>query len=131
MYKAMLVFVAVVLIATVSHVDGHGRLIKPAGRSTLWRLPEFASQNPPANYDDHQLYCGGALQNDHPGTNCGVCGDPISDSRPRPNENGGMYARGIIAARYSAGQVNDLLQVEIIAFNVPVSSTLLGHRCTS
>ncbi len=67
-----------------------------------------------ANYDDNQLYCGGIHQADDPGSNCGVCGDPISQSAPRDNEIGGKYDKGIIAARYSAGQVIDI-QVELTA----------------
>jgi hypothetical protein len=36
---------------------------------------------------------------------CGVCGDPVNKPKPRPHEAGGQYAKGIIARRYSVGQV--------------------------
>ena len=34
---------------------GHGRLISPPGRSTMWRY----GYSTPANYDDNQMSCGG------------------------------------------------------------------------
>lgn len=39
-----------------SEVKGHGRLIDPPSRSSMWR---YGYNNPP-NYNDNQLYCGGA-----------------------------------------------------------------------
>ncbi|CAB0037825.1 unnamed protein product [Trichogramma brassicae] len=45
---------------------------------------------------------------------CGVCGDDFSLPRPRPNENGGKYGRGVIVRRYQAGAPIQL-QVEITA----------------
>ena len=36
-------------------MHGHGRLIDPPSRSSMWR---YGFNNPP-NYDDNQLYCGG------------------------------------------------------------------------
>ncbi|ODN04840.1 hypothetical protein Ocin01_01848 [Orchesella cincta] len=95
-------------LAVMSTVSAHGRFMKPASRSSVWRVPEFASQNPPANYDDNQLYCGGVHQADDPGTNCGVCGDPLSQGAPRDNELNGKYYKGIITGRYTAGQVIDI-----------------------
>lgn len=44
-----------VLVAFVASVLGHGRLISPPGRSTMWRY----GYNTPKNYNDNQLYCGG------------------------------------------------------------------------
>lgn len=32
--------------------------------------------------------------------NCGLCGDPVTDPEPRPNENGGIYAPTVILTRY-------------------------------
>lgn len=87
-------------------VHGHGRLMKPASRSTLWRVPEFGNliPTPIPNYDDNQLYCGGIHQVDDPGSNCGVCGDPLNGAQE--NAKGGRYDLGHITATYSAGQVN-------------------------
>lgn len=46
----------VVLAVTFApEVQGHGRLLEPPGRSTMWR---FGFDNP-ANYDDMGLFCGG------------------------------------------------------------------------
>lgn len=73
--------------------------------SSIWRIPEFKSFNPPTNYDDNQLFCGGIHQKEVVGGNCGVCGDPYTDSTPRANEIGGKYYRGIITGKYTAGGV--------------------------
>jgi len=93
-------------------IDAHGRLMRPPNRSSIWRVPEFTHLNPPQNYDDNQLYCGGIHQADDPGSNCGVCGDPASASKPRANEVGGTYDAGIIVAQYQAGQAIDI-EVEL------------------
>lgn len=78
---------------------GHGRLMEPPNRSSLWRLKEFAHLNPPVNYNDNevnvtntfrremfcivtgpflcyfQLSCGGfANQYDQNNGLCGPCG---------------------------------------------------------
>ena len=39
--------------------SGHGRLLEPPGRSTLWRYPD-QFPNAPVNDDDNGLNCGGA-----------------------------------------------------------------------
>jgi hypothetical protein len=55
------------------HVSGHGRLIEPPSRASMWRYGFDA----PANYNDHELYCGGfSRQWQTNGGKCGVCGDP-------------------------------------------------------
>ena len=49
----------VVLVVTwllaLPGVAGHGRLLDPPSRSSMWRV---GFNNPP-NYDDNQLFCGG------------------------------------------------------------------------
>ena len=52
--------ISIAVVATVYHVSGHGKLMEPPNRSSLWRFPEFAEYNPPANYNDNENYCGGA-----------------------------------------------------------------------
>lgn len=42
-------------VCLVGVVTGHGRLIDPPSRSSMWR---YGYRNPP-NYNDNQLYCGG------------------------------------------------------------------------
>lgn len=55
----------------------------------LWLRYGF---NTTANYNDHELYCGGfARQHQKNGGKCGVCGDPWDG--PKPNEAGGTYAQ--------------------------------------
>jgi hypothetical protein len=52
-----LVIINLVLLSwrSGSKVEGHGRMIDPPSRATMWRYG-FDS---PANYDDNQGYCGG------------------------------------------------------------------------
>ena len=47
---------AAFLVALPVSVLGHGRLIDPPQRSSMWRF-NFST---PENYNDNQLYCGGA-----------------------------------------------------------------------
>ena len=48
-----------ILIVTLfnwwKEIEGHGRLVDPPSRSSMWR---YGFKNPP-NYNDNQLYCGG------------------------------------------------------------------------
>lgn len=83
--------------------EGHGRLLDPPSRSTMWRV----GFNTPHNYDDNQLFCGGvAVQYEQNGGKCGACGDPWQG--PRDNEPGGKYATGIISRKYGVGQVIEI-----------------------
>lgn len=96
----LVVALAVGLVVHVPGSAGHGRLMDPPSRSSLWR----AGFNNPPNYDDNQLFCGGfSVQWNQFGGRCGVCGDPWPG--PRDNEPGGKYARGIISRKYQPGQV--------------------------
>lgn len=88
-----------------SLVSAHGRQLKPPGRSSLWRMDAYKHLNPPANYDDNQLFCGGIHQRDIPGRSCGVCGDPVHERRPRANEIGGRFYKGIITEQYESGEI--------------------------
>ncbi|XP_021964180.1 uncharacterized protein LOC110859526 [Folsomia candida] len=108
----LFVFALVLCGGVLIAVDAHGRFMKPPNRSSIWRVPEFAGQNPPPNYSDNELYCGGLHQANDPGSNCGVCGDPSSSPSPRANEIGGTFYKGIITGDYSAGQIIDI-EVEL------------------
>lgn len=99
--------ICIILYAVVIQVNGHGRLINPPGRSTMWRYG-FPT---PHNADDHQLSCGGfGVQFYRNNGKCGICGDPYHSDRP--NEAGGLYATGTIARTYNQGDVITV-QVEI------------------
>ncbi|ODM90931.1 hypothetical protein Ocin01_15752 [Orchesella cincta] len=108
-----------ITFAILSLVWGHGRLIVPPSRSSVWRLNQFVSQNPPINLNDNELHCDGVLQADEPGSNCGVCGDSILQNIPRDNEINGNFYRGIITDSYSAGQ--------IIEVQTDITATHRGH----
>jgi hypothetical protein len=109
--STMGIIIILALSMSIQKIAGHGRLMDPPSRSSIWRLPEFSSYSPPINYDDNQLFCGGLHQEDNPGTNCGVCGDPLDQSRPRDNEIGGVYYNtGYITRAYNASQVNHIIK---------------------
>lgn len=56
-----------------SDVLGHGRLIEPPSRASMWRY----GFKTPHNYNDHELYCGGyTRQWQRNNGKCGICGDP-------------------------------------------------------
>ncbi|PSN43757.1 hypothetical protein C0J52_06412 [Blattella germanica] len=75
----------------LQNVEGHGRLIEPPSRATMWR---YGFTTPP-NYNDHELYCGGfTRQWQRNGGKCGICGDAWD--MPTVCK----YAQGIIVRRY-------------------------------
>jgi len=45
----------VLLFLASDEVRGHGRLMDPPNRSSIWRFKEFASHNPPTNYNDNEV----------------------------------------------------------------------------
>ncbi|CAG5119060.1 unnamed protein product [Candidula unifasciata] len=69
-----LVFIALTLI---QRSEGHGYMIEPPGRSSMWRK----GFKTPINYDDNGVRCAITEKN------CRVCGN-------RDNEAGGRYATG-------------------------------------
>ncbi|XP_066992926.2 uncharacterized protein [Anabrus simplex] len=94
--------VFVVISTLLATVYGHGYLYNPPNRGSLWRF----GYNTPVNYNDNQQFCGGRyvqwFQNDG---KCGECGDNYSLPRPRSQENGGTYGKGIISGVYKEGEV--------------------------
>ncbi|XP_067686943.1 uncharacterized protein [Haliotis asinina] len=101
------VFAILALTLTVK-VKGHGRLLVPPSRASMWR----DGFNTPKNYDDNQLFCGGFYNQQSHGGKCGVCGDPWQG--PRDHEAGGKYATGTIGATYVQG-LKVTVTVEITA----------------
>lgn len=105
----MILVLAIGTACLVGVVTGHGRLIEPPGRSSMWR---YGYRNPP-NYNDNQLYCGGVqIQYEVNKGRCGVCGDPFQG--PLDNEPGGKYANGIIVHSTTIGAIMPVM-VEITA----------------
>ncbi|CAH1280807.1 unnamed protein product [Diabrotica balteata] len=100
-----------VTVYCVHEISGHGYMLNPPGRSSMWRFHPTATPN----YQDNQIFCGGAyVQNELNDGNCGVCGDAYTDPHPQENENTGKYGQGIIAATYEAGSVIDV-QIQLTA----------------
>ncbi|XP_023723964.1 uncharacterized protein LOC111873457 [Cryptotermes secundus] len=102
------------LLVEALHLDGvsgHGRLMNPPARNSMWR---FGFPNP-VNYNDNELFCGGhAVQWEQNQGRCGLCGDPWHLTEPRPHEAGGQFAKGIISRHYTSGQDIDV-EVELTA----------------
>ncbi|CAG5131784.1 unnamed protein product [Candidula unifasciata] len=99
-----LITVAVV----VSLAEGHGRLLDPPSRATLWE-EKF---NFPAYYDEYQGFCGGVDAHwGRFGGRCGVCGDPYFPL-PRAHERGGHYYTGTPTRTYRSGSfINVTLRI--------------------
>ncbi|XP_033761235.1 uncharacterized protein LOC117343020 [Pecten maximus] len=107
----LILCLSVFYVVNMGVVSGHGRLVKPPGRSTMWRY----GYNTPPNYNDHQLFCGGfPVQWWMNGGKCGICGDrydvPIRDNEPPY----GRFANGVITGYYQKGGVIDI-NVEVTA----------------
>ncbi|KAK3094869.1 hypothetical protein FSP39_007325 [Pinctada imbricata] len=93
-----------VVFCLLDGVTGHGRLLEPPSRSSLWRFGLSGLYN----YNDNSLYCGGFMNQYFKNNGkCGICGDPYQG--PRDNEAGGKYATGFIARHYTAGQVMNVV----------------------
>ncbi|CAL8131396.1 unnamed protein product [Orchesella dallaii] len=109
--ESKIILVILALGVFVKEIVSHGRLMEPPARNCMWRF----GYPTPVNYDDNQLWCGGAavmnLQNHG---KCGVCGDNYADPVPRSHEAGGEYASGIIVRRYAPGQTFDM-EIELTA----------------
>ncbi|KAH8358926.1 hypothetical protein KR093_003356, partial [Drosophila rubida] len=101
--------------SVIDHIEGHGMLLSPVGRSSRWRYDTTA----PKNYDDSGLYCGGFWKQTENNGQCGLCGDDFSLSQPRPNEHGGKYGQGVI--------VNSYIGVSTIDVNVQITANHLGY----
>ncbi|KAJ3649522.1 hypothetical protein Zmor_021262 [Zophobas morio] len=100
----------------VTETLGHGMMLEPPNRSSLWRSDSSA----PPNYTDNEVYCGGVdFQWNEMDGKCGLCGDPYSDPHPQDNENTGMYGQGKVVRQYSPGSVIDV--------QVYLSSNHLGN----
>ncbi|OWF56794.1 uncharacterized protein LOC110452715 [Mizuhopecten yessoensis] len=97
------------LALCIAEVRGHGRLLEPPSRASMWRLG-FDS---PKNYNDNQLFCGGFYRQwSLNGGKCGVCGDPWNG--PREHEAGGKYATGKITRSYTEGATIDI-EIQVTA----------------
>ncbi|CAH1773491.1 unnamed protein product [Owenia fusiformis] len=93
----------IVFLYGVSSAWGHGIMIEPPARPSLWRY----GYRVPKNYEDNQVFCGGYAKHWYEnGGKCGPCGDPWEG--PRDNEAGGKYAKGIIVRKYQTGQTIDV-----------------------
>ena len=52
--NSVLIFVTLA-VQLILEVSGHGRLVEPPSRSSMWRY----GFDTPINYNDNQLFCGG------------------------------------------------------------------------
>lgn len=49
------ILMVVMALSTAQLIDGHGTMIDPVARNSLWRVDSSA----PKNYNDIELFCGG------------------------------------------------------------------------
>ncbi|XP_037092403.1 uncharacterized protein LOC119112351 isoform X2 [Pollicipes pollicipes] len=84
--------------------DGHGRLLHPVCRASMWRIGKYHT---PRDFTDNQLYCGGLTHQKRMGGKCGICGDPYDQRPPRAHEIGGakFVKSAIIVEKYSKGAI--------------------------
>jgi len=107
----MLTLILVGLLLGVDRSNGHGRLMQPPARNSMWR---FGFVNP-VNYNDNEVFCGGVdRQFNNNNGDCGVCGDSYDDQHPQLHETGGKYGNGIVSKTYVMGSVIDI-EIEITA----------------
>ncbi|XP_050298857.1 uncharacterized protein LOC126737840 [Anthonomus grandis grandis] len=96
------VFCVVFVALFVAQVKGHGYLIVPPNRASLWRIDSGS----PINYQDNEFFCGGLYVQYYKNEGkCGICGDDYRDPVPRSNENGGTYGNGLVFNNYTQGSV--------------------------
>lgn len=94
--------VALTLSFSVQNVNGHGYMLSPINRGSIWRV----NSTHPINYNDNELFCGGTyVQYEINHGNCGICGDDYRDEVPRRHENGGTFGQGVIVANYTSGSI--------------------------
>ncbi|KAJ3649521.1 hypothetical protein Zmor_021261 [Zophobas morio] len=97
--------VVLLLCLFVTKIAGHGMMLEPPNRSSLWRFDPSATPN----YNDNQNFCGGADVQWHQfGGQCGLCGDKFDAPHPQENENTGKYGQGKVVREYSSGSVVDV-----------------------
>jgi len=97
------------VVIIVSQVSGHGRMMEPPARNTMWRMG-FPTK---PNYEDSELFCGGIkVQWEDNKGKCGICGDAFSGHRD--HETGGFYAYNYTVRSYSPGSAIDIL-IDIVA----------------
>jgi len=98
-----------VFLGMVSLINGHGRLMDPPGRGSVWRVKDSNQLIEPydelvePNYTDNGNNCGGTTYQAGLNGKCGLCGDPFGNPEPRAHEDGGKYGKGIIVGLYQSG----------------------------
>ncbi|KAJ3649516.1 hypothetical protein Zmor_021256 [Zophobas morio] len=91
-----------VVFAYLEEASGHGMMLDPPNRGSLWRF----DWRQPAHYNDNEFFCGGVTT--QYGLNdgkCGACGDNYASPVPRSNENTGTFGNGIVSRTYTSGSV--------------------------
>ncbi|KAF4527205.1 hypothetical protein B566_EDAN006132 [Ephemera danica] len=95
-----------VAFTMTSQVRGHGILTDPPSRASIGDMATAPQQT--------TMTLNISKQRDLHDGKCGECGDEYGLPRPRSNENGGKYGKGIITQLYKAGQ-DVSISVEITA----------------
>uniref|UniRef100_A0A1L8E399 Putative chitin binding domain protein n=1 Tax=Nyssomyia neivai TaxID=330878 RepID=A0A1L8E399_9DIPT len=105
-------------IIGVLEVSGHGMVMNPVNRGSIWRLYGTGAADP--DYNDNGNFCGGFyVQHSINGGKCGLCGNDFRDPMPRAHENGGKYGKGFVVANYPRGAT--------IPVSVQITANHLGY----
>ncbi|XP_045483829.1 uncharacterized protein LOC123689071 [Harmonia axyridis] len=110
------------LICAISlrEVLGHGMMLEPPNRSSLWKFYTADNDKVVINYNDNQNFCGGyATQWETFNGKCGVCGDVYNAPHPQDNENTGLYGKFGPVRTYKSG--------EVVNVTVLLTSNHKGH----
>ncbi|XP_043286718.1 uncharacterized protein [Venturia canescens] len=91
---------ALLLVANVPAGLAVRGLSLPVNRASVFRVEGYTDFREEANRHDCGNYHTQYMENEG---KCGVCGDNYALDRPRPNEHGGKFGRGIIVQTYQAG----------------------------
>ncbi|XP_043285754.1 uncharacterized protein [Venturia canescens] len=108
----LLAVAAFLIVNNFCEIEAHGKLWDPVNRGSAFKK-NFST---PENWNDDGNYCGGFTVHKQNKGKCGECGDNWVLPRPRPNENGGKYGRGVIVKTYHAGS-EITVDIHITAFH--------------
>lgn len=102
--KMYAVLVLCLMLGNLGMIMGHGMMLEPVARNSMWRKG-FPN---PHNYNDNEQNCGGfSTQWSKNQGKCGICGDAAHLTN-QPHNDGGKYSNGVIAKEYKEGQVIDI-----------------------
>jgi len=110
--KALLLALTVVtsLTGIVLRVEGHGHMISPMSRTSMFVMDRDQWPTQPAYWNNKGVWCNNVKQDMDYGQ-CARCGFALGDGE---GDHGGLYGKGIIVQNYTSGAIIEVT-VEISA----------------